>query len=163
GAPVASLHSPQEPPSRRARAIAAFVRRYGTGLLVLLLALVAAGCFWLWTQPPRPRRTWHVGYSFSYDFPPDGRVLVWPYRDDLPGEGIDVVQLWDTATGEERLRISRAGRFFPSPRFSPDGRWMVMEDVRRELMVWDVTTRPHATLVRPFPDDQLSPVLGFCF
>src|SRR5438874_13816955 len=94
-------------------AAGSFLSHHGRGSLLLASALLVAGGFWLWQQPPWPQATWRVfdadsGCALS----PDGKtfiglsaLVVRTQNGNSSERPVGPVRLWDTATGEERLRI----------------------------------------------------------
>jgi WD40 repeat protein len=88
------------------------------------------------------RQVWPSGARFS----PDLKTVAWPNHQDM--------DLWDVATGRERLTLpDHRGRTL-APSFTADGkllavpsRWSVDEKYATEVKLWDVTTgRERATI-----------------
>ncbi len=82
---------------------------------------------------------------FGFDLSPDGRRLVsWgvPWvnhrkpRNPLPNEGPSLL-VWDTATGEELLRLQPKSDPLAGAAFSPDGRRLAAVSEKATLQIWD--------------------------
>src|SRR5262249_55179889 len=125
------------------QALAAFATRHRCGLLVLLLAPTAAGSFWLWRQPPRPRATWEIRDPGQTRLTSDGKLLL-----GLSGKldyahpidcvhGAGPVRLWDAVTGKERVCIQHEREQFAAAQLSPDGHCLAVADEQGGLTLWD--------------------------
>jgi WD40 repeat protein len=64
-------------------------------------------------------------------FSPDGKTILTVTQDET-------VRLWDTATRKPRGSPLQHGENFRHAEFSPDGRWVLTEDMKAR--VWDVAT-----------------------
>jgi WD40 repeat protein len=130
------------------RGIGLFAVRYWRAWLVLVLALTAAGGYWSWREWPRPRTAWEIpDFSWQTKLADDGSLFLGLTHKQVPlGAGtrgwrdVGPVRIWDTATGEERLRLLGDHYLLAAIRLSPDGRRLAVVDHRGGLTVWDATT-----------------------
>src|SRR5215471_17538129 len=93
------------------RAVGALGSRHRRGLMLLLLALVAAGGYWDAQLPPRPRTAWTIPNPGDTHLTPDGKYFLGLSAEVHPtgpidgAQGVGPVRLWDALTGAECLRI----------------------------------------------------------
>ncbi len=75
---------------------------------------------------------------------PDARTLATGGRhvaEEAEAEKLSrTVQVWDVATGKERLRFQAAGEGPVSGVFSPDGKWLALEGFKPALQLWNAFT-----------------------
>jgi WD40 repeat protein len=128
------------------RALAAFAARQRRVLLVLLLALTAAGGYGSWKQPARPRASWNIQDPGQTRLTSDGKLLL-----GLSGKldrthpidcvrGVGPVRLWDAVTGTERVCIQPDQEQFAAAQLSPDGHCLAVADEQGGLTLCDPNT-----------------------
>ena len=74
---------------------------------------------------------WHTE---RFSFSPDGRTLA------LVGGATTEAQLWEVASGKERLRVGGHGGYLRSVVFSPDGQLLATGSDDTTALVWDIDT-----------------------
>lgn len=65
-------------------------------------------------------------------FSPDGKSVA--------VSNVKLLTLWDTSTGKLRRTFNNPDRAMHTPRFTPDGRFLVLHGDRRSFLFWNVAT-----------------------
>jgi WD40 repeat protein len=74
----------------------------------------------------------HIDSISCIAYSPDGKRIVTSSRDD------DTVKVWDSDTGNCLMNLS--ARHVDAITYSPDGKWLVMNEGGKNVEVWDIDT-----------------------
>src|SRR5262245_61447203 len=78
-------------------------------------------------------RLHHANYVWSVAFAPDGMTVASAGLDD-------VIHVWDTATGKERVQFAGHADSVRSVAFAPDGKLVASADNRQNMCLWESAT-----------------------
>jgi sugar lactone lactonase YvrE len=129
-------------------------------LAVLALRLFAAG---VWVAavllPARPRATIRPPEPVRFaELSPDGKTVATAPVGKVCGS----IRLWDAVSGQERAVLRTRPLIAESCSFSPDNRFLVVQDAKGNVNLWDVTTgREYASLPAVREAGGVSPFFHF--